>query len=183
MGITVGLQPPTLSAADKHAMKAWLREQLASDELASSSTLPVSGLAIYINGEARLIQFGYWNARNLASPTAVSGNSILAVGSIRTSTTPPTKPERLAILGGIIGCVGMWDELTTNYRKAVSRVILEAYNSCFFDMIQAPQPAVKLAFSADKQMVALQYRDDESHWYIGSGESVSVDESWQIVNA
>ena len=183
MGISIGLGPPPLSAANKRAMKTWLREQLASDELASGNAIPVNGLAIYVNGEVRLVQHGYWNTGELRSPARETGSSALSVGAIRTSTTPPTKPERLAILGGIIGCVGMWDDLTADYSKTVGRVILEAYNSCFFDMIQAPQPAVKLAFSADKQQVAVQYRDDPDRWFLNTGENIAVDGSWQVVNA
>lgn len=187
MGISVSLSLPPLSAANKRAMKTWLREQLAADELASNSEIPVRGLAIYVNGEVRLIQYGYWDVRQMASPAVVTGNNVLNVGVFGGGNpAAQPKPERLAILGGIIGCVGLWDDLTADYSRAVGRIILEAYNSCFFDMIQAPQPAVKLAFSADKSQVAVQYRDDESHFYLNNGqpiEGVSTEAGWQIVNA
>ena len=175
---------PTLTTAKKRQAKAWLIAQLASPELADAGTGMSwlhGGVAIYINGQPKIVMSGTWNAAEIAR-AAGSGYYTVSCGGYA-SAGAPSKQERLAVLGGIIVAVDLWNDLAEQYSQAMGRVILDAYQSCCLDMVQAPKPAVKLAFSANKQQVALQYTDEPDKWYLGSGEEVAVDDTWQQVAA
>ena len=174
---------PEMNAVHKRQAKAWLTAQLASLELADPNVgmgWLNGGVVVYINGQPKTALQGNWDAVELSRSSA-SGYCYFHCGGA--SAASPPKEVRLAILGGIIAAVGLWDELAEQYSQALGRVILEAYRSCCLDMVQAPKPAVKLAFSADKQQVALQYTDEPNVWYLNNGEKVAVDDTWQQVAA
>lgn len=184
MGISVELTKPPLTGPNKRAAIAWIKAQLESEELASNTSLPacLNGMGLYINGEIRMLQSAYWTANDLL-PTADTGSYLLSVGHFRRSNNNPDKPTRLAILAGIVGAAGLWDDAMTKlFTATLGRVILDTYNSCVHGMINAPQPVVKIAFSANRQNAALQYADD-NNWYLSSGESVQLDDSWQQFSA
>lgn len=175
---------PTLTTSRKREAKRWLMAQLASSELADStvSMSAISGnVAIYINGMPKMVYLGNWNAQEIARPNS-GGYFTVSCGSFAPGAAP-SKPERLTILGGIIYALDLWDELAEYYSQAMGRTILEAYQSCCLDMVQAPKAAVKLAFSADKQQSALQYADEPDVWYLNNGEPVKIDETWHQIAA
>lgn len=180
MNITLA---PEMNTARKRQAKAWLTAQLASPELADPNVTMgwlSGGVSVYINGQPKVAMHGNWHTSELQR-SAEGGYTYFHCGGV--SVSSPPKEVRLAILGGIIAAVGLWDELAEQYSQALGRVILEAYRSCCLDMVQAPKPAVKLAFSADKQQVALQYTDEPDVWYLNNGEKTQVDETWQQVAA
>lgn len=171
---------PTLNVGKKRQAKAWLEAQLASNELAEPNVSMgwlAGGVAIYINEQPKILISGYWQAQESV------GYFQISCGSFDTAHIAPPKVERLAILGGVIHAVGLWDDLAAQFSAALGRVLLDSYRSCCLDMVEAPKPATKMAFSADKQQVALQYTDEPKVWYLPSGEPVKVDESWHQVAA
>jgi hypothetical protein len=176
---------PTLTAAKKRTAKVWLTAQLASPELADPTVIQgwmAGSVAVYVNEQPKVLMQGYWNAQELAR-ASVGGCFTLSCGHFSATHVPPSKVERLAILGGVIHAVGLWDELAEQFSAAMGRVLLDSYHSCFLDMVEAPKPATKMAFSADKQQVALQYTDEPEVWYLPNGEPTKVDESWHQVAA
>lgn len=175
---------PTLTAARKREAKRWLIAQLASPELADATVpMTVSGfVTIYINGSPKMVYNGNWNAQEIGRANA-GGYFTVSCGSYTPTGQAPTKPERVAILGGIICALELWDELAEQYSQAMGRTILESYQSCCLEMVQAPKMAVKLAFSADKQQSALQYADEPDVWYLNNGEPVKVDDTWHQIAA
>lgn len=174
---------PTRTTSQRREAKRWLTAQLASSELADPSVAMSfsGGVAVYINGQPKVVIAGPWNGGEIARPSS-GGYLTLSCGSF-SSGTAPSKSERLSILGGIIGALELWDELAEAYSQALGHVVLEAYQSCCLDMVQAPKPAVKLAFSADKQQSALQYADEPDVYYLNNGEPVKIDETWHVINA
>jgi hypothetical protein len=176
---------PTMTTAKKRTAKAWLTAQLANPELADSTVAMgwmAGNIAIYVNDQPKVLTNGYWSAAEL-NRTSQAGHFTVACGYFDTGHGAPPKPERLAILGGIIHAVGLWDELTEQYSAAMGRVLLDSYHSCFLDMVEAPKPATKMAFSGDKQQVALQFTDEPDAWFLSNGEPVKVDDSWHQVSA
>ncbi len=181
MGLEISLVPKPLNALQKRQMKAWLIAQLEHVELATGTDMPVQNFGLYVNGDIKLVQFGTWVQADLR-PFVETGEMRLRIGTVNTRYPPPPKTDRLAILGGVIGVFGMWDDMTAAYSRAIGRTILEAYSSCFLDMVNAPQPAVKLAFSANRSQAAVQYIDDDT-WYLNNGEPTKIDDSWHVVAA
>lgn len=183
MAEEIALVPKPLSTTEKRAMKQWLESVLADPELSSNTaTFPLSNrIVLYHNGDPKIVLHGLWNAADLR-PHAETGDIYIRAAVFDPRRAAPSKTQRLAVLGGIIGAVNLWDDFKTQYSAAVGRTILEAYNSCFHNMIQAPRPAVKLAFSADHQQVAVQYDGDDA-FYLNNGEPIEVGEGWQVVAA
>lgn len=176
---------PTMTAVRRRQAKAWLTAQLAHPELADQNTAMgwlSGGVAVYLNEQPKVIYSGYWSAQEL-NRASNGGYFHFGVGRFDAAHTPPPKTERLAVLGGVIHAVGLWEELSKEFSAAMGRVLLDSYQSCFLGMVEAPKPATRMAFSADKQQVALQFTDEEDVWYLSSGEPVKVDESWHQVAA
>lgn len=177
---------PTTTTVKRRQAKAWLTAQLTNPELADNGNTSMGwlngGVCLYVNEQPKTIFFGYWSAQEINRATN-GGYFHFSVGRFDVAHNPPPKIERLAILGGIIHAVGLWDELKEQYSAAMGRVLLDSYQSCFLGMVEAPKSATKMAFSGDKQQVALQFTDEADVWYLSSGEPVKVDESWHQVSA
>lgn len=178
---------PTVTTQKKQQAKAWLSAQLANTELAEHGVAIgwlKGGVAIYHNDQPKVIMDGYWNSQEITRTTA-GGYTIISCGRYDPTHNhvAPAKPERLAILGGIIHAVGLWEELQAEYGAAMARVLLDNYQTCFLDMVEAPKPANLMAFSADKQQVALCYTDEPDVYYLSNGEPVKIDDSWHVVSA
>lgn len=176
---------PTLTTVQKRRAKVWLTAQLVNSELADpavSMDWMNGAVTVYVNGQPKTLQTGNWCSQTLARRNR-DGYCMLPCGNYNPQLPAPSKSERLAILGGIAVAVGLWDELAEEYSQALGRVVLDAYNSCCLDMVQAPKPAGKLAFSADKHQAAIMYTDEPDVWYLNSGEPVKIDDTWQQVAA
>lgn len=159
----VGLAPD-LTGDEKRSLKRWLVSALAHARLSSSGWPLGSKIGVYIDGTAVQTYNGYWT---------VDGQR-LHIGTDTTDGRLTNLVDRIAVLGAIISAVELWPELTDQYSAAVSRVLLESYNTAMSGLVQTRAGiATGLAFSADRNQVAARIGDE---WFLPSGEAVTAEE-------
>lgn len=162
---------PKLTVGEKASVKAWMETVLGSPRLvqAPRNNFPLSQrIAIYIDGMPRLVQSGGYQTDSIY---IYVGNESDRMGL----------GERLGILCAIISVSGLWAELADQYSAAVSRSLLESYNTAMQNLIrvQGGVPATGLAFSADRSLVAAQMGGG---WFLPGGEAIEIDSTWTVVS-
>lgn len=165
---------PELTTTEKISLRRWLVHVLSQPNLSGASSnysFPLaSKIAIYIDGTAYSCQNGYWERTGTILGIGLGGGG----GSIPVDM-------RIAILAAIISAAGLWD-LVDDFNVAVSRALLESYNTMMGGLVQTQGTPTGLAFNASAGQVAARMGEE---WHLpGGGGVVEIaegDTNWVVV--
>jgi hypothetical protein len=87
--------------------------------------------------------------------------------------------DRLGVMAALITAAGVWnDAMTRAYSTAVTRTLLESYNTMMSGLLHGQVPVTGLAFNADRTQAAALMGD---RYFLPGGVEVVPDETWTIV--
>ena len=171
----IGLAP-VFTAVEKERIKTYLTTVLADPHLCNRrENFPFAGrLHVYVDGNVRSIHRGSeW----------LHDGTFVYIGTVDSERMP--RHQRLAIIAAIITSLDLWDAMVETYSTAVSRTLLEQYNTMMNGLLVARgSTATGLALNADRSMVAARMgTGDDQGFYLPGGEQVNptTEEGWVTV--
>ena len=165
---------PDFTDAEKATLGTYLGQLLDSPRLADDRRrypLENGRIGLYVDGKFYCLTNGTWQFND----------PYLYVGQDSHNNNALPVLDRLGVIAAIIATGGLWtDEMIAKFGITVSRIMLQSYNEMMHGLltVQGTTPATGLAFRADRQQVAALMGD---RYFLPSGETVEVDESWTIV--
>jgi hypothetical protein len=163
---------PVLTAQEKGILRSWMINALGRDQLVHSAgtAFPYRSrrIGVYVEGT--------WTQIAGNTNWSQDGTNIY-VGQTAGGNMPLC--DRLAVLAAIITATSLWDdEMTAAYSTAVTRTLLESYNTMMAGLLHGQVPATGLAFNAARTQAAARMND---HWYLPGGVEVEPDDTWTVV--
>lgn len=165
---------PEFSDAEIASSRRWIMATLDSDDLVQNVyRWPFDGrrLALYVNNQVRtVVRYDYWT----------DDGAVIHVGW-RENTTGHSMPimDRLAVVGAMIGAVGLWEEFHEQYMAKAARLLIGSYEGGMSGMVRTEAPIRGLALNAEQGVVAGLIGDS---FYLHNGTEVQVQgEGWTVV--